>query len=403
MWAPLLALFLLQRPDPQAAGLKALEEQRYDAAVQIFTKAVEADPKDYSAHFNLALAFSLSKHDAEAIPEYRKALELKPRLYQAELNLGILLLRQNQGPEALSLFESAVKSKPDQFRPNLYAGEAALAAGQPEKAAQYYTTALQADSKSAAAELGMAHALLKLNRLAEADPHFRKAAELDPSFRDALLELGSVYESQKKMADAIAIYKQFPENAGARERLGELLLESGQAASAIPELEESVRTSPTTANRYALATAYIANKELDKAVPLLDQALQSEPGNTQLRMMYGRALRDQKKYSPAAAQFFRVTQLKPDSSEAWSDLAGMLILLEKDQQAIMALDKVRELGAEKPGHLFFRAIVFDRNKQYRPALEAYEKFLAESNGKSPDEEFKARQRVRILKKDLGQK
>ena len=49
-----------------------------------------------------------------------------------------------------------------------------------------------------------------------------------------------------------------------------------------------------------------------------------------------------------------------------------------------------------------RAIVFDKHKMYEPALQSYERFLASSEGKYPDEEFKARQRVRIIKKELSQ-
>ena len=67
-------------------------------------------------------------------------------------------------------------------------------------------------------------------RIADAAPHFEKAAELNPNYRDGLLELASLYEAQKQSAEAIAIYQKFPDNPGAQERLGELLLASGQAA-----------------------------------------------------------------------------------------------------------------------------------------------------------------------------
>lgn len=404
MWSCLVLAFLfLQKPDPQADGMKALEEQRYPAAVESFTQAVAADPKDYGAHFHLALAYSLLNRDAEAIPEYKKVLELKPGLYQAELNLGIILLRQKKAADAVPYLESAAKKKPAVYRPVFFAADALREAGQPDKAEPYYKSALEIDPKSAVAELGLARTLAKLNRVSEAEPHFRKAAELDPTFRDALLELGSIYEGEKKNAEAEEIYKQFPDNPGAKERLGELLLESGQAASAIPELEDAVQKSPTPANRYALATAYVQNKQFDKAAPLFQQALQAEPNNLELRMNYARALREQKKYPAAAQEFYRVVQAKPDSSEAWSDLAGMLILLNQDGQALAALDKVKTLGAEKPGHFYFRALVLDRNHQLEPAVENYEKFLSVSNGKSPDEEFKARQRVRIIKKELSKR
>src|SRR5689334_16231372 len=98
MWLMAVLLFF---QSAGADGLKALEEGRYDAAVQAFTKAIEADARDYTAHFNLALAYSFLQRDEDGIAEYRKTLELMPGLYQAQLNAGILMLRQKQPAEAL--------------------------------------------------------------------------------------------------------------------------------------------------------------------------------------------------------------------------------------------------------------------------------------------------------------
>jgi Tfp pilus assembly protein PilF len=397
------ALLLFFQADPVADGLKALEEKRYADAVALFEKAVAADGKDYSVHFHLALANSLLNKDDVAIVEYKKALELKPGLYQAELNLGMVLLRQKQAAEAEGHLEAAAKQKLDQYRPSVYTAEAALQAGHAEKAEEYFRKASALDPKSAAAESGLARAIAKQNRLDDAAPHYRKAAELDPSYRDSLLELGSLYEQQKKMAEAIEIYQQFPENAAVKERLGELLLESGKTEAAIADLEEAVRKSPSPANRFALATAYQMEKHPEKAEPLLAAALKDEPGNIDLHASYGRSLRDQKKYAPAEQEFSRVVEARPQSLEAWGDLSAMLILLNQDAQALAALDKIRALGGEKPGHFYFRAIILDRNKQLKGALENYEKFLSVSDGKNPDEEFKARQRVRIIKNELARR
>src|SRR5579884_1314517 len=93
-------LFLLQTADPAAGGLKALNEHRYEEAAAEFQKAVEADPKDYAAHFNLAIAYGFLNRDADGIAEYRKTLELKPGLFEAETNEGVLLLRQKRAAEA---------------------------------------------------------------------------------------------------------------------------------------------------------------------------------------------------------------------------------------------------------------------------------------------------------------
>jgi tetratricopeptide (TPR) repeat protein len=405
MWPAVLPLllFLGYQSDYYQSGLKALDEKNFQAAVDDFTKAAAAEPKDYTAHFNLALAYSLLGKDADAIPEYKRTLELKPDLYQAELNLGICLLRTKQASDAAPYLTAAASQKPKEFRPNYYSGEALSASGQPDKAEPYFKTALEADPKSAAAELGLAHALAKTNRLAEAAPFFQKAAEADPQYRNDLLELASLYETQKQPDAAIAIYQQFPENPGAQERLGELLMDSGRPGDAIPHFQAAIDKSPTTGNRAALASAYVKNKEPDKALPLVAAILQAEPNNFDARMFGGRILRDQHKYPQAADQFYRATQIKNDSAEAWSELSTVLVLAENYPAALTALDRVAALHAEKPGHVYFRAIVLDKIKQLKPALESYQRFLSMSNGQSPDEEFKARQRVRIIERELSKK
>ncbi len=340
---------------------------------------------------------------ADAIAEYKKALEQKPGLYQAELNLGILLLRDKQPSEALPHLLAAQSQKPKELRPNFYLAEALRQQDQLAQAEQAYNTALQIDPKAAGAELGLAETLAKQDRLAEAAPHFNKAAELDPHYRDALLELASLYEKKKQPNEAIAIYEQFPGNPGAQERAASLLFDAGRYPDAIARYEEAVKSSPTPGNRVALAQAYIKNKEPDKALPLVQQVLAGQPNDYDLRMLYGRMVRDQRKFPEAARQFMAAVQLKPGAAEAWSELAGVLVLMEDYGGALGALDKIAALHAEKPGHVYLRAMVFDKVRQLKPALESYQRFLAIDGAKDPDEDFIARQRIRIIQNELNRR
>jgi tetratricopeptide (TPR) repeat protein len=403
MWACAALLFFLQTPDYTAEGTKALEAAKYDQAAELFGKAVAADPKDYAAHFNLALSYTMLKRDAEGIAEYKKVLELKPRLYEAELNAGILLIRDKQASDAAQYLQQAVEQKPKEFRPRLYWAEALLESGDAAKAEEQYRAALDLDAKSAAAELGLAHALAKQERVADAVPHFRAAAQLDANYRDSVLELAGLYEKNHRNAEAIAIYQEFPENAAAQEHVGQLLLEDKHSADAIAPLEAAMQKDPTPANRLALATAYLFEKQFAKALPLLDQSVAAEPGNYALRMMYGRGLRDSKKYDPAAQQFFQATKLKPDSREAWNELAGMLYMLEKFPESLAALDRAHQLGDDTPANYYFHAITYDKLRALKPALEYYREFLARSKGEFPDEEWKARQRAKLLDRELSKR
>src|ERR1039458_916023 len=276
MWA-VAALFLLLQADSTSEGMKALEEGKYEVAVQAFGKAIAADSKDYFAHFNLAMAFTLLHRDGEAAAEYRKTLEIKPGLYEAELNGGIVLLRQKNPAEALPLFEDAARQKPQEFRPRYYLAESQLQSGDYAAAEASYKLALGLDAKSAGANLGMAQALVQQGRILESDPFFRQAAQLEPKYREYLLQLAALYEKASQMAEAIAIYREFPENAAAEARLGELLLESQKFEDAVPRLEAAYGKDPSQANRTALAAAYVFTRRLEKALPLLQQAVGAEP------------------------------------------------------------------------------------------------------------------------------
>lgn len=406
--AAAVLLFFLQTPDYDAEGAKALDAGNYQAAADSFTKAVAADPTDYYAHFNLAMAYTFLKKDDEGLAEYRKTLELKPGLYEAELNLGILLLRQKNPADALPLLEDASTQKSTEFAPRFYLAEAQLQTGLGDQAVENYKLAAGIDPKSATAELGWGRALALGGKLDEAAPHFRAAAERDPRYHDALLSLADLFEEHKQVAEALAIYHEFPGNAAVQEHAGHLLLESQRFDEAVRQFEQAYQKAPTPANRKSLAAAYLQVQQIDKALPLLEKAVADEPGNYDLRIGYAHALRDRKQYPAAAAQFSEAAKLKPAESKTWTELGSMLYLAGDHDGALAALAQARQLGDNTPGNWFLTAIMLDgahdsKPALAKPALTAYQKFLSLSDGKSPNQEFQARQRSKLLQRELDKR
>ncbi len=418
MWQILLTAALLFQSPPQAAGpapaaptpadlvqqgTDALNQGNYAAAAEVLTRAVAAAPDDYFAHFNLAVAYSLLGDDPHAIPEYRKVLELKPGLYEASINLGQVLVRSGDPASAIPLLAEARRQKPDEVRPAYYLAEAYAATNQPEQAVDPYTAAIALNPNDASSELGLARVLFELGRFAEADPHYHKAAELDPNLKSYLLELATGYEEHGNPTAALKIFREFPGDPAVEERMGVILLQSGDLEGAIAALEAAVKGSPTKGNQTALVQAYMDHKDVARAEALMQQVIAAEPKDFNLRMYYGRLLRDDKKIVPAGQQFEAATQIKPEDAQAWSELAGMLILNEQYPAALAALDRARDLGLEGPGHIFFRATTLDHLQAWKEALEYYQKFLEADQGANPDQEFQARQRVLALKRDLGKR
>jgi protein O-GlcNAc transferase len=405
----LLCLFLLLGialsppavPDSQAAGLAALDRKDYQQAKQIFSDLAAADARDYSALFNLALAETALQEDEQASIHFRKVLGLKPGLYEAELNLGILELRRKRPAEAAPLLRDAVKQRANQARPQRYLGDALLASGDFNGAAEAYRAALAIDPKAAVAELGLGQSLMRQARLDDALPHYRQAVVLDPALKSYLLEMAAAFSAAHQTDHALALLKEFPDDASAREESGRLYLAAKRPADAVPEFQAAVALSPTAANRLALATAYLESGQSDAAKPLLEQALTSDPNDFDLRMALGRIHRDKRDYLAAANQFLAAARLKPDSVAAWNEAVSVLVLAEQYPEALAALDKVHNLNADTAGDLYYRAMVLDKLHQVKPALASYRKFLELSQGQHPDQEFVARQRSRILEKEAS--
>ena len=409
MYGPLLLLLLLQAPpksDLEGAA-EALKLEKYAEAAPLLEKALARDPQDFRARFNLALAYSQLNRDWDAIEQYRKVVEQQPGLVPARQNLGMLLLRQKDPGAAVPHLEVAAREKPGDFRAQFYLGESLLGAGEQDRAIAAYEKALALDSRSAAASIGLGRALARAGRMDAARERFLEAARLDPEFRDALLELGDLMEQKQQPAQALELYVEYlktrPDAVAVRERAAVLLLQQKQYPEAVLHLEQVVKQNPTPANQTALAQAYTMTKEPAKALPLLRGASAAEPADAGLRFRLATALMESQDFRGAAQEFRAVVEKRPDDKDSWNGLGFALYKIEDYEGALNALDQAGQLGPEPPGNHYLRAIILDKFRQYPAALQSYQQFLAVAGGRYPDDEFNARQRVRIITNMLNKR
>lgn len=361
----MLAWLLLQAPAaPPPEALRLLEEGRAREALPLLEEAARKAPGSAAIHFHLGFALSEIGDDPRAIAAFRRVLEIDPAIRPARLNLAHLLIRNQQPAEAVPLLEECLREQPGDAKAAFLLGRALAASGQWRAAAEA----------------------------------FEKAAEKQPQDLDTALALAEAWQRAGEKQKAAAGYARFPDEPAALERLGVLELEAGELDNAIRHLEAVRARSPSPAVLYALATAYLRRKQPEQSAAIAASLVEQAPANAELRLFYGRLLRDQKKYAEAAPQFQEAARLAPRSGEAWNELTAVLMLLKQYEPALAALERARELNGPSPAYDYFRATMLDAMNQPRPALESYRRFLASSNGAHPDEEFKARQRVKVLEK-----
>lgn len=212
-----------------------------------------------------------------------------------------------------------------------------------------------------------------------------------------MLALAEAWQESGNLEKAAALFGEFPENSEATRRAGELLVELGKNEEALVALEATASSAPTFVNRRNLASAYLRAGKAEKALAILEDAVQAEPSNPEAHLALGRVLRDARRFPQAAARFQAALRLDASNASAWNEFAGVAMLAGEYQAALDAIAQIEKQGKLAAGHHYLRAIIFDRFQNDDQALAEYELFLSLSGGQNEDEEFKARQRMRILK------
>jgi Flp pilus assembly protein TadD len=158
----LLDAAITQSPsDPALHVERALLARSLDdneGAVRAWTRVTELQPRDATAHFNLAESLQRSSRIDEAIATYRKALELDPNLTVAKVNLAKALAEKGLLGEAKELLIAAAAAAPLDPATHYNLGVLLLRVGNVPGAIGAFERTLQLDPHSAQAHnnLGVA-------------------------------------------------------------------------------------------------------------------------------------------------------------------------------------------------------------------------------------------------------
>ena len=387
----------------------ALQKQDYAAAAQALETYLAQNPQDYRAKFNLAYAYSLTGKRTEAIRQYEEVLTQEKDLLAAHLNLGILLLEEGRAAQALEHLERVADQQPDHWAAQINRAAALASLNRVPDARQAYERALQLKPDDAATHLAYAKLLAPLDA-AVAEEHFRRVIVLDSSLEEARLMLAEMLEARAAqgadtLPEVAAIYHQYleahPEREDLRLRLAEIYISQKRFADAIQELEAArAAGSPSFDLNYTLLQAYVESKANDKALALLPELLTQDEQNEDLHLMLGSLRMEKRQYREAATAFRRVTELEPNLTPGYTNLASALFLLKDYAGTVVALERVAALGEDTAGTYFLRALALDQLDRKPAALENYQRFLEADGEKNPDQNFQARQRIRVLSREV---
>ncbi len=380
-----------------------LQKQQYSQAEEKLQAQATSQAKNPQFWFDLGYAQSHQGKTQDAVAAYRKAVELAPDWFEANLNLGVDLARSGHSAAALPILKHAVELKPTS------SGQQALSRAwlslaqaseesDPKSAAAAYDKAAELNPADTEIIARAGTLLQKSGDPAGAEQHYRRAAEAGNA--GGMAQLIDLLIAQKRYADADAWLRKYAiqnrQDARARVQLGRLLAAEGKTSEAIATLQPLSGPGASPATNRTLAELYLDNKQYAEAAPLLQEALEKNQADPQLHMDLGLALLHQLKYAEAEGELIKAIQLQPGLTEAYFDLAYAAQQNKHYELSIRVLDARAKLQPETPGTYWLRATSYDNLHAFKPAAENYKLFLAASGGKSPDQEFQARHRLKAI-------
>ncbi len=89
-------------------GEFALRVEKWDRAIDMFTKSIQDNPNFYVAYHNRAIAFSKKGEYDKSIQDLQKAVQLNPDYPDAYGLMGLLYEIQKNYPAALKVYQEAL-------------------------------------------------------------------------------------------------------------------------------------------------------------------------------------------------------------------------------------------------------------------------------------------------------
>jgi tetratricopeptide (TPR) repeat protein len=379
-----LALALNERHVPSLLRLIELtKEHQPELALGYVNTVLLMQPENRGLMQTRAELYErLGGHD-DAIKQYKALLVLEPDHVEALGNLGEIYLTTGEPERAAEVLGRAVELAPKNARYHYDMGKAMQRLDRNDDAAKEYRAATNEDKRYYQAWAGLGFLSAETNPTEAAD-HFGKALKLAPEnayYHAALAEvqLRLPGETSAAIDSFVLACKYDPGNGELHYKLGCLLEEMGNDASAVVHFKEAISLDPRGADAFYRLAHLQFDTHPELALLYINSAISLDLVNGLYLFFKGQVLAslDQNPQAMKELETF-FTAGEGDRSESDDELAE-LIAGGSLRLALHYLTRATELEPGNPAFLCARAHLLYRMGQTPRAREQYEKILKENS------------------------
>lgn len=407
------------------------------ALERIYLKKLAQTPSDAELNANIGAIKQAQGDFDSALSYYGKAEQLNPNSTVTRINVGTLYQQKKEYQKAIQAYDSVLTLYPDNGQAMFYKAQALSEMGNKKAAMDLYKRVLtlepnNKDAKDAIAQIvketmtppefiaylnqngtvaelyDFAYKLHKENDIDNAITAYKSVISKDPNKSEAYVNLGICYASKDDYTNSINILNsaksKFPTNEQVAKTLKEVqsdltsvTLSSASASYDNKDYKKAIKeylsVNPATENSMlGVAASYQALNDSDNAIIYYKKAFVFNAKNAEIPYYIGYLYSEQKNWEEAEKYLQNSIQIEP-KQEVKELLAyvqqnstlGVLnqgIDLYEKQNYAEALNKFNEVLKKEPKNAYayyYRALIYDEQKQTKLAIADYLTLLKTSN------------------------
>ena len=370
-------------------GDRLAAEHKYPAAVLLYRKAIQKDPRSADAYYKLGVAQRSAGNYGAAYESFVRAVALRPDFDSAQIELGNLYLGDylidpnknvNVHRRIANIADRLLSKNPRSFAGLRFKGYLALSDRTPEEAISFFERAQSADPTQPDVALGLTQALLLAGRFPEARQTATDLIAKHKTF-GSVYDVLYAYEMSAGLAkDAEALLRlkitNNPQDRDSVLQLAEHFWRTGRGPQSLQLIETMLHEDQLPWRTYAAAASfYQGHQEFDRALDALALGIKAHPEESSaFAGAKAQVLVAQKKPKEAIGLLSDTLQQHPDAVELRKARAGLLLDFGEAADHALALRDLEELARSAPQDL---SIAFQLGRAYslngRPA-QAIQRF-----------------------------
>ena len=361
-----------------------------DAAATHFRSAIRLDPSQVGPHRNLGFNLLTAKDYAGAEPELREASRLSPEDPFAHYYLSLLALATDHDAEAVEQASHAGQLIDNDPEAGADLVEAYIRLGRVDDATTRIKSMEETNQVSSEQEYSIAVLLSRHGFYEQAVHCFQRIAKIDPSWGNRYnLALALLYNSQPEEASALltALHTERPEHADTLMFLGSAY----EAQQKMPEALEAYRAAaiadPSNPDRTLDYTRLLMDMDrYDEAIEFIQTDMTETAVTSLLKLRLGAVEMIKGDYAAAREAFQAALAGNPELDAGYIGLAQTYARQANDTEAIQILEAAR---AKRPGSYlleYYFGLLASRLGREQEALGAL-KQAAQLEPNSPDPSF----------------